>query len=275
METAFIIALAFLPVLVLLLYIRHKDRMHPEPIRKLLQAFVFGCISVLVSLCMSIPLGYLGFYPAEATSVGDSVRHAFFAAAIPEELAKLFMLWLLLRKCKHFDEHVDGIVYAVFVSLGFAAPENLMYLAGDDDYLATGIARAFFSIPGHCCFGILMGYYYSRLVFSPSRRGRNCLLLVAAPIVAHGVYDAMLFMQEQVPDMVAGLLFLLFIIFCLFMWKHCHRKIEQHLHMDELFLAQPPPLPWHHFKQPPTPQTKIQPEQARPFPPPIPPLPKE
>lgn len=57
-----------------------------------------------------------------------AIRLSFFGAAILEESAKLFMLWLLLRKNKYFGERVDGIVYAVCVSLGFAALENVMYL---------------------------------------------------------------------------------------------------------------------------------------------------
>ncbi len=253
METAFIIALAFLPVLVLLLYIRHKDRRRPEPLGRLLLAFGLGWVAVPLSLCMSVPFGMLGLYPEETVSFSGAVCDAFFAAAIPEELAKLFLLWLLLRRRRHFDEHMDGIVYAVFVSLGFAAPENLMYLFSEEDYLATGIARALFSIPGHCCFGILMGYYYSLLAFSPCRRGRNRAMLFIAPIAAHGVYDALLFVQELAPEFVGGLLLLAFVCFCAWMWRYCHYKIEQHLRRDESFLAQPPPLPWFLLRLPPLP----------------------
>ena len=62
-------------------------------------------------------------YGSFAEAVGD----AFFLAAIPEEVAKLFMLWLLLRKNPFFDEHFDGIVYAVCVGLGFAGFENCSF----------------------------------------------------------------------------------------------------------------------------------------------------
>lgn len=109
---------------------------------------------------MSIPLGLIGVYPTEATSILGSVSAAFFGAAIPEEIAKFIMLWLLLRKNRYFDEKMDGIVYAVCVSLGFAALENIMYLySNEETYLPVGIARAIFAVPGHFYFGILMGYY--------------------------------------------------------------------------------------------------------------------
>ena len=59
----------------------------------------------------------------------EAVGDAFLLAAIPEEVAKLFMLWLLLRKNPFFDEHFDGIVYAVCVGLGFH--RRRIYYHGD------------------------------------------------------------------------------------------------------------------------------------------------
>lgn len=76
---------------------------------------------------MLIPLGLIGVFHTEVTSILGSVSTAFFGAAIPEEIAKFFMLWLLLRKIRYFDEKMDGIVYAVCVSLGFEALENIFH----------------------------------------------------------------------------------------------------------------------------------------------------
>lgn len=58
---------------------------------------------------------------------------AFFVAAVPEESFKLLALWLVLRKNPFFDEHYDGIVYAVCVGLGFAALENIFYVLGNEE----------------------------------------------------------------------------------------------------------------------------------------------
>ena len=166
MNNYIILLTALLPVVILLYYIYHKDKKSPEPTGQLVKAFLFGTLSAPLSLCMSTPLGLIGVYPAEATSILGSVSTAFFGAAIPEEIAKFLMLWLLLRKNPYFDEKMDGIVYAVCVSLGFAALENIMYLfTNAEAYLSVGIARAIFAVPGHFCFGILMGYYYSLAKF--------------------------------------------------------------------------------------------------------------
>lgn len=123
----YVLLAALLPIALLAWYIYRKDKLCPEPPGQLIKGFCFGTISAPLSLGISLPFIWLGLCPVETTTIGDSIRTAFISAAIPEESAKLFMLWLLLRNNKYFDEKMDGIVYAVFVSLGFAALENILY----------------------------------------------------------------------------------------------------------------------------------------------------
>lgn len=230
--THWILAVALLPIIVLSYYIYQKDKMSPEPLGQLMKAFALGLMSVPLSLLLSVPFGMLGFYPPEIATVLDAVKSAFFGAAIPEELAKLFVLWLLLRKNRHFDEHVDGIVYAVFVSLGFAALENIFYLYSNyEEYLSVGISRALFAVPGHFCFGVLMGYYYSLVKFYPKVSQKNRLLVILAPVIAHGVYDSILFVTSVTPA-ISGILVIAFLVFCHKMWKYGSRRIAEHLERD-------------------------------------------
>ena len=232
METFIILLTALLPIAILVYYINHKDRKSPEPTGQLGKAFLFGILSVPVSFCMSIPLGIIGLYPVEATSILGSIRTAFFGAAIPEEIAKFFMLWLLLRKNRYFDEKMDGIVYAVCVSLGFAALENIMYLFSNaESYLSVGIARAIFAVPGHFCFGILMGYYYSLAKFYPKTPKKNKALILVAPILVHGVYDSILFIINVTPA-ISGILMIVFLVFCHKMWKYGSKSIKEHIERD-------------------------------------------
>ena len=197
-----------------------------------MKAFLWGILSVPLSLCISIPLGLIGVYPTEATSILGSVSAAFFGAAIPEEIAKFIMLWLLLRKNPYFDEKMDGIVYAVFVSLGFAALENLLYIFSNEEaYMSVGIARAIFAVPGHFCFGILMGYYYSLAKFYPKTPTKNKVLILVAPIIAHGLYDSILFITNVTPA-ISGILLIVFLLFCHKMWKYGSKSIQEHLLRD-------------------------------------------
>lgn len=232
MNNYIILLIALLPVVILVYYIYHKDKKSPEPTGQLLKAFLFGILSVPLSFCMSIPLGLIGVYPAEATSILGSISTAFFGAAIPEEIAKFIMLWLLLRKNPYFDEKMDGIVYAVCVSLGFAALENIMYLfSNEETYLSVGIARAIFAVPGHFCFGILMGYYYSLAKFYPKTPTKNKAFILAAPIIVHGLYDSILFIINVTPA-ISGLLLMVFLVFCHKMWKYGSKSIQEHLKKD-------------------------------------------
>lgn len=224
--------MAVLPVAILLYYIYSKDKNSPEPPTELVKAFTLGILSIPLSFCISIPFGVIGLYTNEVTNIFDSIRLSFFGAAIPEEVAKFFILWLVLRKNRFFDEKMDGIVYAVCVSLGFAAVENIMYLFSNiDTFLAVGVSRAIFSVPGHFCFGILMGYYYSLAKFYPHSPKRNKALILIAPILVHGIYDSILF-SINVTTTISGILMIVFLVFCVKMWKYASKRIQEHLRRD-------------------------------------------
>ena len=232
MNNYIILLTALLPIAILVYYINHKDRKSPEPTGQLLKAFFYGILSIPLSFCISIPLELIGVYSVEATSILGSISTAFLGAAIPEETAKFIMLWLLLRKNRYFDEKMDGIVYAVCVSLGFAALENIMYLfTNADSYLSVGIARAIFAVPGHFCFGILMGYYYSLAKFYPKTPKKNKALILVAPIIVHGLYDSILFIINVTPA-ISGILLIIFLIFCHKMWKYGSKSIKEHIERD-------------------------------------------
>ena len=202
-----VIVIALIPVVLLLFYILRKDRRAPEPARQLVKGFLFGILSLPLSFCMSAPFGYFGLYVDEPVTVWGSVMTAFWGAAIPEEIAKLIMLWLLLRKNRHFDEKLDGIVYAVCVSLGFAAG-------------------------AHFSFGVLMGYYYSLVKFYPKSPAKNKVMVILAPILAHGIYDSILFALDVTYPAVALLLLAVFLAFCFLMWHYVTSRIREHMARD-------------------------------------------
>lgn len=218
MNTLYMFLAALAPVVVLLWYIYRKDSAQPEPVRWLLRAFFYGVASVGVSLTFTstmTALTGLDFDPEQTYSVLDSFVGAFAWAAIPEETAKLLMLWLLVRKNPFFDDRMDGIVYACCIGLGFAALENVMYLAGglaDGSWVSVGISRALFSVPGHFLFAVLMGYYYSLYYFHIRRTALTGILIWLAPVLAHGLFDGILFSLHlnELTSVLGMLLFLFF-----------------------------------------------------------------
>ena len=212
--------------------IYRKDSAQPEPTKWMLKAFVYGVMSVFLSFIVSIPTSIMLDWDIDKqtySSFMEAITDSFLFAAIPEELAKLFMLWLLLRKNPFFDEHFDGIVYAVCIGLGFATLENIFYLfdgIDDGSWIETGIIRAFISVPAHYFFAILMGYYYSIYHFGIDRSLKAKAMILAAPILAHGIFDAILF-SMQIDESLCGLLIILFIVFFTKLKKRANKRIHE------------------------------------------------
>ena len=227
-----LLAAALLPAVILMVFILRRDSKHPEPAWQLVKAFLFGVISVFVSTLFSTP--FVSLLPGGYTNATTAVLYSFGAAAIPEEIAKLIMLWLFLRNNKHFDEHLDGVVYAVCVGLGFASLENIMYLTGaGEDWLGTAIARGLLSVPGHFFFAVLMGYYYSLVHFGHDST-RNRIFVLAAPVLAHGIYDALCMTAEVTPAMQAVLTIAL-LLFCNELRKLGTRHIRELVENDNIY----------------------------------------
>lgn len=232
MQTILVLIAALAPVAVLIYYIYRRDKYQKEPVKELLKAFGLGIMSVFASLLISTPLGSMGMYGNEPSTLWGALSTSFFGAAVPEEIAKFLMFWLLVRKNRFFDERMDGIVYASVVSLGFAAVENIMYMVSNyESWLAVGISRALFSVPAHFFFGVLMGYYYSLYRFCPSESKAYGWLILGAPIIAHGLFDTVLFSVNVLPSL-SLILMVLFLILCNSLRKRASRSIAEHLERD-------------------------------------------
>ena len=223
-----VIFAAIAPVVVLLWQILKRDSANPEPPKMLMKAFFYGMVSTVVTFIFLPVTEMIG----DITMLDDNplalaFKQAFFSAALPEEGAKLLMLWLLLRNNPYFDERFDGIVYAVCVGMGFAAVENVLYLFSNyDSWLSVGIVRALFAVPGHFFDAVIMGYYYSHYHFGTRRNPATKALILAAPVVAHGIYDGILFSYD-IDDGVAVVALILFLIFFTRLKKTGRRLIDE------------------------------------------------
>lgn len=227
-----ILALAVLPALILVYYVYQQDKLQREPTRNLVKAFFYGGASVFVSLLISVPFMRLGLFPSEIHTHMDAFRCAFLGAAIPEETAKLFLLWLFLRKCKDFDERMDGIVYAVCVGMGFAAFENIEYLlASGSQWVTVGISRSLTAIPGHFGFAVIMGYYFSLNYFDRYRAPLAGIKMWLYPVIGHGVYDWIAMSQEVNPQL-SGVIAIAILLLCFGLLKWARKHMQKHLVAD-------------------------------------------
>ncbi len=209
---------AVVPPLILMIYIYARDPHEKEPIGLLLKLFFLGVLSC-------IPAALFEYFGQDVILKELRIKEVhlyffilcFLIIALAEEGFKYIMLYLGSWRNKNFNYRFDGIVYGVFVSLGFATIENIMYVFESSGGMSTAIARALLSIPGHCTFGIYMGYYYGQAKYREavgdiqgSRSQRRTGLITA--IILHGIYDFCLMISSAAKEYAFIVVFFLFII---------------------------------------------------------------
>jgi protease PrsW len=180
------IILAALPAVVLLVYFYRQDKARPEPLGLIWKGVLFGFVAVIpaiiAELCLAMisPPGILGI-----------IFKAFVIAALVEESIKYFFIKSFLFRNAKFDECIDGILYAVCVSLGFAFVENVVYGLRDRNAL---IIRAFTAVPMHAVATGIMGYYLGRAKVTKTE-GPDLLAAkgLKYAVLVHGFYDLFLF----------------------------------------------------------------------------------
>ena len=175
--------------------IQKDDKKEKEPIWLLLLLFGVGAASVVSAIVIELIGGLIlgAVFPTD--SVIKGTLDAMLIVAPAEELGKFIVLRSITWKNKHFNYSYDAIVYAVFVSLGFAALENITYVFGSG--VGTAILRMFTAVPGHACFGVFMGFFYSKSKYASLTNKKGACagftaLAILIPTIVHGIYDGIL-----------------------------------------------------------------------------------
>lgn len=209
-----LLLIATAPVFIILAYIYYRDKYEREPLSVLFEGLVAGGVIVFPVIYLERIIQAAG---PGIEGLGGAAYTAFLDAALVEELLKFFALYILIWKNPNFNEEFDGIVYAVFVSLGFALVENLGYVYQSEQGFHVGLMRAFTAVPAHAMFGVMMGYRLGLARFIPSKRLKYLTLALLVPMFFHGVYDFILMSQNQ----FLVLLFLPFVMYLL--WRSLRR----------------------------------------------------
>jgi RsiW-degrading membrane proteinase PrsW (M82 family) len=177
---------ALAPVAAVIIYIYVKDKYEKESKRMLAFAFILGAIISIIITTVLYMFFDLFLPLKDDYSIWQQFVKAFFVVALIEEFSKYIMVRGFLQPRKGFNEPFDGIVYAVMVSMGFAAVENIMYVIQGG--MEVAMLRAFTAIPAHATFGIIMGYYMGKAKFSKNPIKWNLIGLSLA-VLFHGTYD--------------------------------------------------------------------------------------
>ncbi|WP_078380154.1 glutamic-type intramembrane protease PrsW [Sutcliffiella halmapala] len=185
-----VVSAGIAPGLALLSYFYLRDKFQKEPIAYVFKIFTFGALLVF-------PLMFIQYVIELELGITSSFIKAFLLSGLLEEFFKWFILIYLVYQNAHFDEHYDGIVYGVSVSLGFATAENILFLFANGVELAFG--RAILPVSSHALFGVIMGYYLGKGKFSFKQNDRKLWLSLSLiiPFFLHGTYDIILFSQNN------------------------------------------------------------------------------
>ena len=235
MEYVILLLLSILPSLVLGFIIYKKDKVEKEPVYLLVRLVLGGILAIFLTLVISafIPIGLENF---ANINLFTSFLYVFATIGLIEEFSKWVFLRAFTWNSKEFDHIYDAVVYAVFIALGFATFENILYVftayfreASFQTGLQTGIYRCFLSVPGHAFFGAYMGYYYglakqAMLLGKTKLYEKNIRRSILVPAVIHGIFDVLLMYET---DVIPNLLLYLFFIFVIVLYIFAFRRILQ------------------------------------------------
>ena len=229
-----LLVVAVIPGIVLMALIYRHDRIEKEPIGLLVGLLIAGAFSavpiIFVELFFDSVLSAV-FYTGSVTYI---LLENFIGVALVEEAGKFLATRILTWKNKSFDYLFDGIIYAVFASLGFAILENILYVTGEAsffDALEVGAMRAVLSVPLHCFCGVFMGFFYglARKAASEGNTAEKRQLLAKAlvvPTLLHGYYDFCLSIDNELIE-------LSFFVFVIVMYIFAFRRIKTSSKHDE------------------------------------------
>ena len=234
LPAAVYLAAALLPALLLLRWIYRSVTVEPEPPGLLVKLFFLGCLS---ALCAGLLEGIGEFVLELFIDPGSPayvVLLAFLVVAAAEEGAKLFFLRRGSWEHPAFNYRFDGVVYAVFVSLGFAALENVQYVVNYG--LSVALPRALLAIPGHMSFAVFMGVYYGRArllanLNRPREAEKAMRIGYFIAVFLHGFYDSCAMLNTNWSMCV-------FLLFVLLMFSRCYRTLKRESATDA------PITPW-------------------------------
>ena len=179
--------ITILPSILIILFFVKSDRF-PEPTSEIIKVFFYGIFLCIPAFYINTALNNI----YSNMNIDDALVSSFLSAAPVEEVLKFTVLYSLVFKMKDFNEPIDGIVYGVAVSLGFATLENIYYVYVLSDYFGTtsqglAILRSFSAIPAHGIFGATMGYFFMKYTFI--KKENNLALCMIVPILLHGAYN--------------------------------------------------------------------------------------
>lgn len=215
-----LLLISIVPSLIIALWIYFHDKYDREPISLVFRTFLYGAIIVVPTLYIEKFLLSLNVF----TGLMENIFIAFLVAGWTEEFFKRLIVLNTVYNHREYNEKLDGIAYSIYVALGFATIENIMYVLNNYSINPfVGVYRGVFSVPAHTLFATTMGYYISLAKFSNDRKIKKKYLKKSLwiPVIFHGIFNFILL--SKIP-----LLMIFFIPFVIYLWIVNIKKLREY-----------------------------------------------
>lgn len=220
-STIVLLIAAVIPAVFFVLYIDMMDNQKPEPWHVLLLSVLVGAAASLTVTKSGLPFLPERVPIVESHSLSESLNIGFIGLAIPVEIAKWIALFIFLSLNKHYDEYLDGIVYSVSLSMGFAWLWSVWFMTSGIDaspfeLMEKCIFIFFILIPIHLGAGSVMGFFFA--LARGRNKFRNYTLALLLPILISGLLYSLFFMLSNLWAyyIIAGILLPVISIISLF-----------------------------------------------------------
>lgn len=216
--------LSLLPCVLWLWYFSSRTLYKRPAVRVLGATFVLGAIATIPALALNL-IGQSLFIDIFGRTQLSHILVLFFVVGPIEETLKLMVVYLYAYRRKEFDEPLDGVIFSATAALGFAAIENVVYLAQNDPMLV--LLRGPLSNPGHALFSAMWGLSLSKAKAAPNLISRRLPIIARGWILAlllHALFDSLLVAAQNLS--IVFFVILIAVMVWLFFWVRSRIKFH-------------------------------------------------
>ena len=152
----YIISILLGPLLAGLIFFLIYRKRGRDRYQKLITAFFWGMFSIVIVLLFQYIARSFGL--EEFKNIRRIIFYSFIVMGVGSELGKYLVLRYIYYPKDSFIGPIDGIVYSVFISMGFATLGNILYfilpIYGEVDF-----TYAITMVIANLFFAVIMGFF--------------------------------------------------------------------------------------------------------------------
>lgn len=222
--------MAVIPALFLVWYFCRLAKNKTDSKTLIIKVFFIGVLSIVPVCTLEIIISRLNLY-YNWSRFYYYFFEAFIVAGLCEEYIKLAIIKIFVYNNPRFQKIIDGIIFTIVASLGFACIENIMYVIQNS--FETAVVRGITAVPLHAVASGTMGYYIGLAKFSMDKKEEGRLINIGLwqAIFIHGLYNFLILISPLFGSLYAAFVIplLIYIYFKLKAKIHMAVELDQSL----------------------------------------------